>query len=184
MPVIIFLCLIIPGIILCIRSAHHFRIKRLPMTLGIILILLAFSALVFTFTLEGKIGAREPIMTAEETIEYELVSLQADTEIAGNGTRFYLEVSEKTVFHFYYKTTKNGKEGFAPKTITSHNVFISETYETAPIILEINTTYDYPFTEFEKWWFQEYLHDLNPYTITSYEIYVPAGSIIESYNFN
>ena len=184
MPVIIFLCLIIPGIVLCIRSAHHYRIKKVQMTLGIILIFLAFSALIFTFTLEGKIGDREPTIISEETVEYELVSLQTDTEISGNGTRFYLEVSEKTVFHFYYKTTKNGKDGFAPKTITSHNVFISETYETAPIIIEINTSYGYPFTEFEKWWFQEYLHDLNPYTITSYEIYVPAGSIIESYKFN
>ena len=184
MPIMIFLALIIPGIILCISSAHHYRIKKVRMTLGIILLILAFSTLIFTFNIETEISQRTPFVLSEETTTYELVSLQTDTEISGTGSHHYLEISEKTVFNFYYKTTKNGKEGFAPKTIMTTNVFIDETYESAPVILEIKTTYAYPFTEFEEFWFRNYIHNLDPYTVTSYEIYVPAGSIVETYNFN
>ena len=184
MPVMIFFISIVSGIILCISSARHYKIKKIRMTLGIFLVILAISALIFTFNLETEIGQRTHVIIHEETTTYELVSLQTGTEISGNGSRHYLEVSEKTVFNFYYKVTKNGKEGFAPKTIVATDVFIDETYESAPIILEIQTTYAYPFTEFEEWWFQDYLHGLDPYTVASYEIYVPAGSIIETYTFN
>ena len=183
MPILFLVGFLVLGIILCISSARHYKIKKIRMLLGIISLILGFSSMLFTFNLEAKVAERGASMISEEIVEYQLVSLQADTAISGNGSRFYLEVSEKTVFHFYYKTTKNGKEGFSPKTITSTDVFIDETYECAPFIREIKTTYDYQYTEFEKWWFQEYLTSLKPYTQTSYEIYVPTGSIIESYNF-
>lgn len=184
MPIIIFFGLLILGIFICISGFNQEKFKKLFITVGIFVALLGFATLSFTFSMVDEIENRGAYAISEEIVEYKLVSLQADTEISGSGTRSYLEISEKTVFHFYYKTTKNGKEGFSPKTITSSNVFIDETYEGAPFIREIYTTYDYHYTDFEKWWLQDYLSGLDPYTMVSYEIYVPTGSIVENYNFN
>ncbi|MBQ8298746.1 MAG: hypothetical protein IJX99_02585 [Clostridia bacterium] len=180
MPVLIFLGLLLLGFFL-MKIGNG--ISKPIVVLGIFSVILGITALFFTLSMEGKIRDRGTFVVSKETVEYELVSLQADTEISGSGTRSYVEISEKTVFHFYYKTTKNGKNGFSPKTITSSDVFIDETYEGAPLIREIFTTYDYRYTKFEKWWLQDYITGLDPYTKVSYEIYVPAGSIVESYKF-
>lgn len=136
-----------------------------------------------SISMEIKIKERGASAVSQETIEYQLVSLHEDTAISGSGGRSYLEISEKTVFHFYYKTNKNGKDGFAPKTINSSEVFIDETHESEPVILEIHTNYEYQFTKFEKWWLGDTIQ-LLPYTYVSYEIYVPAGSIVETYQFS
>ena len=182
MPVTIFFGLLVLGVIICLSSISHEKTRAIRMISGCILVILAFVTLILTFNMEKGIKARETSMVSEEITEYQLVTLQADDEISGSATRSYLEISEKTVFHFYYKTSKNGKEGFSPKTISSTDVFISETYEAPPMVREIQTTYAYTYTAFEKWWLQNLINDLVPYTKTSYEIYVPFGSIIETYN--
>lgn len=176
MGTLIGLCLLIIGLNL------YFVFEK---NIASILVLICFIAcFCLSFTMEQQIKERGAIATSQETIEYQLVSLHEDTAISGSGRRSYIEISEKTVYHFYYKTQKNGKDGFAPKTITSNEVFIDETYEeSAPVILEIRTTYEYQFTKFEKWWVGE-LISLQPYTYVSYEIYVPTGSIVETYQLN
>lgn len=170
------------GICLLIISAILYFIfeKNIAAFLSLICFIACFC---FSFFMVQQISERGAIAVSQEIIEYQLASLHEDTAISGSGRRSYIEISEKTVYHFYYKTQKNGKDGFAPKTITSTEVFIEEIYEdSTPVILEFHTTYEYQFTKFEKWWIGENIM-VDPYTYVSYEIRVPAGSIVESYEF-
>ena len=143
---------------------------------GIIAVFIFFSSI----TMESEIKERDMILISEETITYELVSLRTDKEIVGHGSRYYLHIYENRVFDFYYKSTKNGIEGFEPGTIVADDVFIAQTVECPPVIIETIRTYDYSFTPFERFWFSE-TTTFEPITHKSYDIYVPEGSILGSY---
>ena len=134
----------------------------------------------FALITETEIKERDMILISEEKVTYELVSLRTDKEIVGHGSKYYLHIYENRIFDFYYKSTKNGNEGFEPGTIVADAVFIDETIESSPVIIETIQTYDYSLTPFERFWYSK-TKTLEPVKHKSYDIYVPEGSILGSY---
>ena len=164
-------CVVI-GLILCFLSGRKNRkINYNCLTLGLAMLFVAFFAQLLFNAMQIDIEKREMLQTTEEEFVYELITIEAN--------------SENTEFYFYYRTEINGIEGFNNKTIPSQNVFIIETNQCKPMIIETLTVYEYEIDAFERWWLDEkYLETFAPKTIQSYEIYVPEGTIKREYNLN
>lgn len=117
----------------------------------------------------------------ERTAEYELVSLQDNSQISGSarGGLFYVYASMDTdeVYMYYYKSG----DGYRKGKITSENVIIYEQENCTPTIVEY-TTYTKvnmngtlkgilsfcSFTDEEK----------------SYEFYVPKGTVVQTFSLD
>lgn len=168
--------------------------------IGLFCTLLAGFFIISAFNLKASIKERERIITNTETVTYELLpfkvifSTPMEIEVSDSGNAnsseplYYVRRWDENNFGFYYKTIQNNVSGFAPGYITFYSddeVFITDVYEGSPIILEITETYEYPISKFEKFWLcsEEIYTFLRSRTQTRYEIYAPAGSIIETYNF-
>ncbi len=117
----------------------------------------------------------------EKTAEYELVSLQDNSQISGSGGGglFYVYASMDTdeVYMYYYKSG----DGYRKGKISSENVIIYERENCTPTIVE-NTTYTkanmngilegilsfFTFRDEEK----------------SYEFYVPKGTVVRTFSLD
>lgn len=181
MYILFFLVFLGLGISMCFVEFNISpRINKVLNSLKLVFLFIAAFIFFSSFTMESEIKERDMILISEETMTYELVSLRTDKEIVGHGSKYYLHIYENRVFDFYYKSTKNGMEGFEPGTIIADDVFIVPTIECSPVIVETIRTYDYSFTPFERFWFSQ-TTTLEPITHTSYDIYVPEDSILGSY---
>lgn len=156
------------------------KINKVLNRLGFVFYIIAALIILCSLITETEIKERDMILISEEKVTYELVSLRTDKEIVGHGSKYYLHIYENRIFDFYYKSTKNGNEGFEPGTIVADDVFIDETIESSPVIIETIQTYDYSLTPFERFWYSK-TTTLEPVTHKSYDIYVPEGSILGSY---
>ena len=189
MGLIVALILALIGIILLFGLSKDYLSRKpaLPL-IGYILILTASYCIGSLFIIKDGIKEREQVITSQETLAYQLVPFDfAYSEYEIENTKqiatYYVRFFDEGKFHFYYKTTQNGVDGFAPETIWSYNVFISENYEGSPMITETTTVYNFPITDFERIWIgSDSIASLRTKTIKSYEIYVPTGSIIETTN--
>ena len=163
---------IILGIIFCIFSAHtksKFRINYVALCIGLISLFIAFFAHTYTYSMKLDIQKRDMTQLSQDEIVYELITIESN--------------DEDTEFHFYYRTEVDGVEGMKPKTISSDNVFVVETNQCKPMVIENTTIYDYELTDFERWWLgSEYLEKLQQRIHQYYEIYVPKGTFEREYN--
>lgn len=164
-------CAII-GLILCfISGRRNHKINYNCLTLGLAMLFIAFFAQLLFNSMRIDIEKREMTQTTEEELVYDLISIESN--------------NENTEFFFYYRTEVNGVEVFDNKTISSENVFIIETNQCRPMVIETLATYEYEIDGFERWWLDEqYLEEFAPKTVQSYEIYVPEGTIKREYNLN
>lgn len=189
MGILVALVLAIVAAILLFGSSENYlpRKSALPV-IGFVLFLAASYCLGSVFILKDDIKEREKVITSQESLAYELVPFnfatsEVEIERSDSKNSYYIHAYEHDQLHFYYKTKQNGNNGFSPKTIYSNNVFITEDYDGTPLILEITTVYEYPMDKFEKWWLNSSdIYTLRPTTVVKYEIYVPANSIIETFN--
>lgn len=117
----------------------------------------------------------------EQTASYELVSLQDNSQISGygSGNLFYVYASIDTeeVYTYYYKFN----DGFKKGKINSDNVIIYEKDNCNPLILE--------YTTYTKGKMNGILRAILAfgYPNTSekhYEIYVPKGTILQTFNLD
>ena len=163
---------IVTGIIFCIFSAHtksKFRINYIALCIGLISLFIAFFAHTYTYSMKLDIQKRDMTQLSQDEIVYELITIESN--------------DEDTEFHFYYRTEVDGVEGMKPKTISSDNVFVVETNQCKPMVIENTTIYDYELTDFERWWLgSEYLEKLQQRIHQYYEIYVPEGTFEREYN--
>lgn len=189
MGLIVALIIAIVGALLLFGSSNYYLPRRpaLPVV-GFVLILAASYCLGSVFILKDDIKEREQVITSEETLVYQLVpfnfaSSEYEIEHSETNSSYYIRFFEEDKFHFYYKTKQNGVDGFTPETIRSNNVFISENYEGTPMVVKTTTLYEFPITKFEKAWLgSNSILTLRSKTIILYEIYVPEGSIIETFS--
>lgn len=160
------------GIILCIfstRTRGKIRVNYTTLTLGIIALFITFFAQSSSYSMQLDILDREMVQVLEEENVYQLITIEAN--------------DENTEFYFYYRTEIDGVEGFDNKTISSENIFVVESNQCKPMIVENLAVYEYEITDFERWWLDKrYLEALTPKTEQSYEIYVPEGTLTREYN--
>ncbi len=163
---------IVSGIIFCIFCAStrsKIRVNYVALTIGLLSLFIAFFTHTYTYSMKLDIAKREMKQISQEEIVYELITIEAN--------------DDDTEFHFYYRTEVNGVEGMMPKTIASENIFVIETNQCKPMIIENVTIFDYELTDFERWWLDaKYLENLQPQTHQYYEIYVPEGTFAREYN--
>ena len=160
------------GIILCIfstRTRNKQKVNYVSFNLGLIALFVAFFVHTYTYSMKLDIEKREMVQISEEETVYQLITIEAN--------------DENTEFYFYYQTEIDGVEGFDNKTISSENIFIVESNQCKPMIIETLAVYEHEITEFEKWWLgARYLEDFLPRKVQSYEIYVPEGTLEREYN--
>ena len=145
--------------------------KTNHMTFSIIIATLFVVYLVqsYTYSMKLDIQKRDMVQIAQNETVYELISIEPN--------------NENTLFHFYYRTEIDGVEGKMHKIISSENVFIIETNQCKPMIIETIVIYDYELTEFEKNWLSDkYIENLVARTEKCYEIYVPEDTLKREYN--
>ena len=161
---------IIVGLILCLLSCRiSRRVNYSRLTLGLAILFISLFAQVYSNSMEVDIKKRGLVQTAEDEIVYELITIEAN--------------KENTEFYFYYRTEIDGVEGFDNKTISSENIFIVETNQCKPMIIETIEVYEYEIDELERWWLDEkFLEAFVPKTVQNYEIYVPEGTLEREYN--
>lgn len=189
MGLIVTLILAVIGIVLLFGSSNYYLPRRpiLPI-LGFLLILVASYCIGSVFILKDAVKEREQVVTSKETLAYQLVPFdfalsEYEMEDSTQISSYYVRFFDENNFHFYYKTSQDGVDGFMPETIHSYNIFITENYEGSPMITKTTTVYEYPVTRFEELWLSsDAVKNFGRKTITSYEIYVPEGSIIETAN--
>lgn len=182
MYILFFVVFLVLSIVMCFSEFNISpKIDKVLNRLGFVFGIIAAFIILCSMSTEKEIKERDMILISEESITYELVSLRTDKEIVGHGSRYYLHIYENRIFDFYYKSTKNGLEGFEPGTIVTDDVFLAETIECSPVIIETIRTYDYSFTPFEKFWYSG-TTDFELVTHKSYDIYVPEGSILGTYD--
>ena len=160
------------GIILCIfstRTRNKQKVNYVSFNLGLIALFVAFFVHTYTYSMKLDIEKREMIQISEEETVYQLITIEAN--------------DENTEFYFYYWAEIDGVEGFDNKTINSENIFVVESNQCKPMIIETLTVYEYEITEFEKWWLDpHYLNTLKTKVVQNYEIYVPEGTLEREYN--
>ena len=128
----------------------------------------------------GAIGARSYQKT-EKTAEYELVSLQDNSQISGyaRGGLFYVYASMATneVYMYYYKSG----DGYRKGKITSENVIIYEQEACTPTIVEYTT-----YTKINMNGVLEGILSFCKFRETeiSYEFYVPKGTVVQSFSLD
>ena len=67
--------------------------------------------------------------------------------------------------------------------ISSENVFVVESNQCKPMVIENITVYEYDLSDFERRWLSaQYLETLQPQIHQYYEIYVPEGTFVRKYN--
>ena len=189
MGLIVTLILAVIGIVLLFGNSNYY-LPRKPLlpVVGFVLVLVASYCLGSVFILKDAIKEREQVITSKETLAYQLVPFdfalsEYEMEDSNQITRYYVRFFDENKFHFYYKTNQDGIDGFAPETIHSYNIFITENYEGSPMITKTTTVYELPVTKLEELWLSsDAVKNFGRKTITTYEIYVPQGSIIETAN--
>ncbi len=189
MGLIVALILALIGIILLFGLSKDYLSRKpaLP-AIGYILILTASYCIGSLFIIKDGIKEREQVLTSKETLVYQLVpfnfaSSEYEIEHSKSNSSYYIRFFEEDKFHFYFKTNQNGVDGFTPETIRSNNVFISANYEGTPMIIKTTSLYEFPITKFEKVWLSsDSILTLRSKTTILYEIYVPEGSIIETFS--
>lgn len=187
MGLIVTLILAVIGIVLLFGSSNYYLPRKpiLPI-LGFLLILVASYCLGSVFILKDAVREREQVVASKETLAYQLVPFdfalsEYEMEDSAQISSYYVRFFDENKFHFYYKTSQDGVDGFTPETIHSYNIFITENYEGSPMITKTTTVYEYPVTKLEELWLSsDAVKNFGRKTITSYEIYVPEGSIIET----
>ncbi len=128
----------------------------------------------------GAIGAQSYQETAK-TAEYELVSLQDNSQISGyaGGGLFYVYASMDTneVYMYYYKSGDGYKKG----KITSENVIIYEQESCTPSIVEYTT-----YTKVKMNGILEAILSFNGFRDEekSYEFYVPKGTVVQTFSLD
>lgn len=128
----------------------------------------------------GAIGARSYQKT-EKTAEYELVSLQDNSQISGyaRGGLFYVYASMATneVYMYYYKSG----DGYRKGKITSENVIIYEQEACTPTIVEYTT-----YTKVKMNGILEGLLSFCSFRDEekSYEFYVPEGTVVQTFSLD
>ena len=162
----------IVGVILCIfsaRSRSKIRINYTCLFIGIFSLFVAYFCYSYTYSMQLDIEKREMLQVAQKEIVYELITIEAN--------------DDDTELHFYYRTEVDGVEGMKPQKISSDNIFVVETNQCKPMIIENLTVYAYELTDFERWWLSaKYIEKLEPQTQQYYEIYVPEGTFKREYN--
>lgn len=122
----------------------------------------------YTYSMKLNIQKRDMIQTVQDEIVYELISIEPN--------------EENTKFNFYYLVEIDGIEGKKQKTISSENVFVIETNQCKPMIIETLVVYEYELTDFEKQWLGvKFVNSLSSQTQQSYEIYVPEDTLKRTY---
>lgn len=128
----------------------------------------------------GAIGARS-YQETEKTAEYELVSLQDNSQISGyaRGGLFYVYASMDTneVYMYYYKFG----DGYRKGKITSENVIIYEREACTPTIVEYTT-----YTKVKMNGILEGLLSFCSFRDEekSYEFYVPEGTVVQTFSLD
>ena len=168
---IIAICTIV-GIILCIFSARtrsKIKINLTCLFVGIFALFVAYLGYSYTYSMQLDIAKREMFEVEKEEIFYELITIEAN--------------DDDTEFHFYYRTEVDGVEGMKLHKISSENVFIVESNQCKPMVIENITVYEYDLSDFERRWLSaQYLETLQPQIHQYYEIYVPEGTFVRKYN--
>jgi len=117
----------------------------------------------------------------EQTASYKLVSLQDNSQISGHGSGnlfyVYASIDTEEVYTFYYKFN----DGFKKGKINSENVIIYEKDNCNPLILE--------YTTYTKGKMNGFLRALLTFGFPNrsekhYEIYVPKGTILQTFNLD
>lgn len=135
--------------------------------------------LVSTFCLRA-IGSKS-YQETERTAEYELVSLQDNSQISGSarGGLFYVYASMDTdeVYMYYYKSG----DGYRKGKITSENVIIYEQENCTPTIVE--------YTTYTKVNMNGILEGILSFCLfrdeeKSYEFYVPKGTVVQTFSLD
>lgn len=117
----------------------------------------------------------------EKTAEYELVSLQDNSQISGfaRGGLFYVYASMDTneVYMYYYKSG----DGYRKGKITSENVIIYEQENCTPTIVEYTT-----YTKVNMNGILEGILTFCKFRDEeiSYEFYVPKGTVVQTFSLD
>lgn len=145
--------------------------------IAIIICVVAFFVSAFGL---GAIGSKS-YQETEKTAEYELVSLQDNSQISGSarGGLFYVYASMDTneVYMYYYKSG----DGYRKGKITSENVIIYEQENCTPTIVEYTT-----YTKINMNGVLEGILSFCKFRETekSYEFYVPKGTVVQSFSLD
>ncbi len=146
---------------------------------GICLIICVVIFFVSTFCLAAILA--QSYQETEKTAEYELVSLQDNSQISGSarGGLFYVYASMDTdeVYLYYYKSG----DGYRKGKITSENVIIYEQENCTPTIVEYTT-----YTKINMNGVLEGILSFCKFRETeiSYEFYVPKGTVVQSFSLD
>lgn len=195
MYLIVSIILYLIGSFLCIFTNHRQRRANVLIATGVGCLIYATFVISCAFSLKDNIKQRNFEITETQTI-YELVPIKAlvlsdeqSISTSENGVYkevlYYIEHSVSDNYNFYYKTTQNGVDGFTSGLIiveSNDDIFITTAFEGTPTIIATTEIHEYPISKFERIWLSTNdISSLQSVTKTHYKIYVPEGSIIETF---
>lgn len=99
----------------------------------------------------------------EETVLYEIVSMNDAIASTGGGNRTYISIDAEQFYTFYYKYG----DGYRTGKISADNTIVYQTDETNPCIVEKISR-----------------KACGKIKSTEYDIYIPKGSIIENFHLD